>query len=68
MNKLLYNFIINKEHHQFRHCVDWDLGAEYSENGLSPVERMADRFERMCNEEKAVILPDEQIVFLVSDF
>lgn len=60
----LYNFIINKEHHVYRHTVDWDLGKEYSEKGLSPIERMSDRFERMVKEEKAVILPDEKIVFL----
>ena len=64
MNKNLYNFIINKEHHAFRHTVDWNLGEEYSKKGLSAVERMADRFERMTDEEKAVILPNEQIVFL----
>lgn len=64
MNKNLYNFIVNKEHHIYRHSVDWNLGKEYSEKGLSPMERMADRFERMMNEEKPVILPDEKIVFL----
>ncbi len=63
-NTNLYKFIINKEHHSYRHTVDWDLGKEYSQKGLSPVERMADRFEKMVNEEKAVILPDEKIVFL----
>ncbi len=64
MNQNLYSFIVNKEHHKFRHTVDWNLGEEYSKKGLSPIERMADRFERMCNEEKAVILENEQIVFL----
>lgn len=64
MNKQLYNFILNKQHHKYRHRVDWNLGEEYSKKGLSPIERMADRFERMCNEEKAVILENEQIVFL----
>ena len=63
-NTKLYKTIINKEHHIYRHSVDWNLGEEYKKNGLTPIERMADRFERMCNEEKAVILPDEQIVFL----
>ncbi len=63
-NTKLYKTIINKEHHIYRHKVDWDLGKEYSEKGLSPIERMADRFERMVKEEKAVILPDEKIVFL----
>ncbi len=60
----LYNFILNKEHHIFRHTVDWKLAEEYSVKGLSPIERMADRFERLCREEKAVILEGEQIVFL----
>ena len=64
MNCNLYNFILNKEHHQFRHSVDWDLANEYANNGLSPIERMADRFTRLCDEEKAVILEGEQIVFL----
>ncbi len=64
MNNNLYNFIVNKEHHRYRHTVDWDLGEEYSKKGLSPMERMADRFERMMKEEKAVILPDEKIVYL----
>ena len=60
----LYNFVLNKEHHQFRHSVNWDLASEYSQKGLKPVERMADRFERLCDEEKAVILDYEKIVFL----
>lgn len=64
MNCDLYNYILNKYHHKYRHTVDWNLGEEYSKKGLSPIERMADRFERMCNEEKAVILEKEQIVFL----
>ena len=51
MNKQLYNFISNKEHHKYRHTVDWNLEEEYKAKGLSPIERMADRFERMCNEE-----------------
>ena len=64
MNKTLYDFILNKEHHKFRHSVDWNLAQEYSNIGLSPIERMSDRFTRLCGEEKAVILEGEQIVFL----
>lgn len=64
MDKKLYDYIVNKGHHKYRHTVDWNLGEEYAKKGLSPIERMADRFERMCNEEKAVILENEQIVFL----
>ena len=60
----LFDFIINKEHHQFRHAVDWNLAEEYAAKNLLPIERMADRFTRLCKEEKAVILEGEQIVFL----
>ena len=64
MNKDLYTLILEKGHHKFRHYVDWNLAEIYSQNGFSPIERMTDRFERMCNEEKATILEGEQIVFL----
>ncbi len=64
MSRNLYEFIVYKEHHKYRHTVDWNLGEEYAKKGLSPIDRMADRFERMCNEEKAIVLENEQIVFL----
>lgn len=64
MNKNLYNFIVNKEHHKYRHNVDWKLAEEYSTKKFSPIERMADRFERMCEEETPIILEGEQICFL----
>ncbi len=64
MNNNLYNFILNKEHHKFRHEVDWDLAQEYSQKGLSPIQRMTDRFDKLTKEEKAVILDGQQIVFL----
>ena len=60
----LYNFIVSKKHHQYRHTVDWNLAEEYSSKGLSPIDRMTDRFMRVCQEEKPVILEGEQIVFL----
>lgn len=64
MDKKIYEFIINKEHHKFRHTVNWDLAEEYASKQFSAIERMADRFERLCEEETAVILENEQIVFL----
>ena len=60
----LYNFIVSKKHHQYRHTVDWKLAEEYSAKGLFPIDRMTDRFKRVCEEEKPVILEGEQIVFL----
>lgn len=57
-------YIIAKKHHQFRKTVDWNLSEEYSRKGLTPVERMTDRFERLCAAETPVILPEEQICFI----
>lgn len=64
MNQSLYQFILNKQHHQYRKTVEWDLANEYALKQLSPIERMADRFERLCQTETPVILEGEQIVFL----
>ncbi len=64
MNRKLYSFILDKQHHKYRKSVDWNLADSYAQKTLTPLERMADRFERLCNEEKAVILEGEQIVFL----
>ncbi len=63
MNKLLH-YIISKKHHQFRRTVDWNLAEEYSARGMSPIERMTDRFERLCAAETPVILEGEKICFL----
>lgn len=63
MSELLH-YILSKQHHKFRKTVDWNLAEEYSAKGLSPVERMTDRFERLCREETPVILPDEKICFI----
>lgn len=64
MNKSFYTSILNKEHHKFRRTIDWNLAEEYHLKKLSPVERMADRFERLCEAEKPVISEGEQIVFI----
>lgn len=64
MNKAFYEFIINKKHHSVRREVDWNLAEEYSKNGLTPIERMADRFDRMVEAETPVIFDNEQICFV----
>lgn len=64
MNTSLYHFIVDKKHHQYRHTVNWNLAAEYSAKNMEPIARMTDRLERMCADERAVILPEEQICFL----
>ncbi len=64
MNKAFYEFIINKKHHAIRRDVEWNLADEYSKKGLSPIERMADRFDKMVEAEKPVIFENEQICFV----
>ena len=64
MNKAFYEFIINKKHHSVRREVDWNLAEEYSKNGLTPIERMADRFDKMVEAETPVIFDNEQICFV----
>ncbi len=64
MNKAFYEFIINKKHHSVRRDVEWNLAEEYSQKGLSPIERMADRFDRMVEAETPVIFDNEQICFV----
>ncbi|MCQ2455889.1 MAG: pyruvate formate lyase family protein, partial [Clostridia bacterium] len=63
MNRKLYDFIINKEHHKFRREVA-PVAESYAAEGLSPVERMTRRFEYLCSLETPVILEGEQIVFI----
>ena len=52
MNQNLYNFILNKEHHQFRHSVSWDLAKEYSEDTTT------NKYGGLCRSVVANILPD----------
>lgn len=63
MSELL-SYILAKKHHAFRREVDWNLAEEYAARGLSPQERMCDRFERLCAAETPVLLPGERICFL----
>ena len=62
--KELLHYIVSKQHHKFRKTVDWNLAEEYSKKGLTPVERMTDRFERLTAAETPVILPNEKICFM----
>lgn len=62
--KDLLHYIVAKKHHRFRKTVDWNLAEEYCAKGLTPIERMTDRFERLAAAEMPVILPEEQICFM----
>ena len=64
MSKALFEYIVNKKHHQFRVDNTCDLASEYKARGLSPIERMADRFERLMRLQTPHILPGEKITFM----
>ena len=64
MTRELYDFIFEKKHYEYRHRLELDLAKEYAARGLSPIERITDRFERIFDAERPVILAGEDIVFL----
>lgn len=56
---ILYNYILNKEHHKFRK----EINIEFDKN-MPAIERMTYRFEEVAKTETPVILPDEKICFI----
>lgn len=64
MDKNLKEYIINKKHHALRRNVDRDLATEFSLRGLSPAQRMTERFEFMCEQERPIVFKNERIAFL----
>lgn len=65
MNKELYDFyVIDRKHHRFRRECGIDFATEFSSRGLSPVERMSERFERLLAMETPHINADEKIVLV----
>lgn len=66
MSTVLKNFIVNREHHQYRKdfAEYKNLSAEYAKLGLCPKERMTRRFELLSSLEVPVLLPDEKICFI----
>ena len=59
MNKDLYNFIVDKKHHQCRK----EIKISFDKN-MSPIERMTYRFEKITEAETPVLLENEKICFL----
>ena len=59
MDKNLYNYIVNKKHHQYRK----EMELNFDEN-MSPIERMTYRFEKLSEAETPILLENEKICFL----
>lgn len=57
--KELYNYILNKKHHKYRKEIEISFDKD-----MSPIERMAYRFEVISKAETPVILKNEKICFL----
>lgn len=66
MNKELYDYIVNKEHHKFRRDFPeyTNIAEKFENKKLLPKERMTRRFELMVQLETPVILKDERICFI----
>lgn len=65
MNKELYNFyVIDREHRRHRRECGVDFASEFSARGLSPSERMIERFERLLAMETPMINAGERIVLV----
>ncbi len=66
MSKQLLDYVVSKQHHQFRKDFPEyeNLSEQFSSLNLSPKERMTRRFELLSKAETPVLLPDEKIAFL----
>ena len=65
MNQELYEYyVINRVHRPLRRTWDVKLAEEYAAAGLTPEERMVDRFCRLCQMEEPRILPFEKIALV----
>ncbi len=62
--KKLLNIVTGKQHHKFREDISFNPAEEYSAKGLSPVERMSERFSYLMKAQKPVILPEEKICIM----
>ncbi|NSW92492.1 MAG: pyruvate formate-lyase [Firmicutes bacterium] len=62
--RAILEYILSKKHHRFRQENMADLAEEFSQKGLTPIQRMSERLVRVLAQEKPVILEDERIVFL----
>lgn len=59
MDRNLYEFVLNKEHHKYRKEIEITF-----DQSMTPIERMTYRFEQMAKAETPVILDNEQICFI----
>lgn len=64
MDSQLKSFILEKKHRALRRKIQMNLAEEFSLRALSPMERMTERFELLCNEERPVVFANERIAFL----
>ena len=64
MKGQLYSFVTEKKHHAFRHPYTGETGEDFARRGLTPRERMTERFCALCAQETPHILPDQKLAFM----
>ena len=63
-NKELYEQVLNKNHHVYRHAFNSECGVDFTNRDIHPATRMAMRLRELYNQEQAVILDKQRIVFI----
>ncbi len=66
MNQKLYDYVVQKKHHQFRKESEklTGLAERFAQQKLEPKERLTRRFELIAELEEPVLLEGEKICFL----
>ncbi len=64
MNKELREYITAKKHRALRTETDVNLANDFCLRGLTPAERMTERFEFICKKERPIVFAEERIAFL----
>lgn len=64
MDKSVYDYYVTKQHHKLRRELHEISPEKYSEKGLSLMERVTDRFEKLCRAQTPLIIDGEQICFV----
>ena len=60
----ILDYIVSKKHHQYRRECELSFAEDFARRGLSPIERVTERFEKMLEAETPVILKDEKICYM----
>lgn len=63
-NKSLYNILLERKHHTYRHAFDKSKASDFTNENIHPSKRMAMRLKDVFLQETPVILEEQNIVFM----